>query len=268
MRLSRLTILVWLLLALSGCSLFASIEVEAPQSSRPNAVYHTVQRGETVAGIASSYRVQWQKLASLNKISDPTKLQVGTRLLIGHRLRQGGGKNKDQTTEDNTKLRPASLSQGNKNSKGRILWPTASGEIVSSFGPRRGSFHDGLDIAAPSGTLVFAATDGEVVFSGDDLSGYGNLIILRAPNGLLSIYAHNRKLLVDKGDRVKRGEEIAEVGATGRAEGPHLHFEVRLLDAQGRYVAVDPLPLMNSDKPKPRFRVNERLTPIFANLFK
>jgi len=106
-----------------------------------------------------------------------------------------------------------------------MLWPV-EGKITSNFGPRRGSFHDGLAIAAPLGTPILAAANGEVIYSGS-LRGYGNLVILRHRAGYVTVYAHTQKNLVQEGERVRRGQAIARVGQTGRASGPHLHFEVR-----------------------------------------
>lgn len=109
--------------------------------------------------------------------------------------------------------------------KNGLSWPVA-GQITSKFGPRRGSFHDGLDISAPLGTPILAAANGEVIYSGA-LRGYGNLVILRHRGGYATIYAHTQKNLVREGEAVRRGQVIARVGQTGRASGPHLHFEVR-----------------------------------------
>ena len=104
-------------------------------------------------------------------------------------------------------------------------WPI-EGRITSGFGPRRESFHDGIDIAAPRGTPVCAAADGEVIFS-NVLHGYGNIVIVRHRHGYVTVYAHNQKNLVREGQVVRRGQRLAEVGQSGRATGPHLHFEVR-----------------------------------------
>jgi murein DD-endopeptidase MepM/ murein hydrolase activator NlpD len=97
------------------------------------------------------------------------------------------------------------------------------------------SFHDGIDIAAPEGTPIRAIEDGEVIYS-DQLRGYGNMVILRHANGIISVYAHNESNLVREGQSVARGEVVARVGSTGRVSGPHLHFEIRKNNA-----AQDPL---------------------------
>jgi murein DD-endopeptidase MepM/ murein hydrolase activator NlpD len=108
----------------------------------------------------------------------------------------------------------------------QFAWPLVAGQLSSPFGIRNGVMHDGIDIAAPAGTPVRAADDGSVIYVGH-LHGYGNVVILQHSGGFVTVYGHNRRNLVSVGERVRRGEEIAELGATGRASGPNLHFEVR-----------------------------------------
>jgi len=115
-----------------------------------------------------------------------------------------------------------------------FAWPV-KGRVTGRFDSRPDSLNDGINIAAPPGTPVRATLAGQVIYS-DQLRGYGNLIILRHRSGFASVYAHNRKNLVRKGQKVNRRQVIAEVGATGRAATPHLHFEIRRNN-----VARDPL---------------------------
>ncbi|MBP5295820.1 MAG: M23 family metallopeptidase [Bacteriovoracaceae bacterium] len=111
---------------------------------------------------------------------------------------------------------------------GRFLWPVPSSKrISSSFGWRNRRLHEGIDIPAASGTHIWAAADGIVVYSGNGLSGYGNLTVIDHGQGIFTVYAHAKKNLTRLGQRVYRGEVIALVGSTGRSSGPHLHFEVR-----------------------------------------
>jgi len=117
---------------------------------------------------------------------------------------------------------------------GHFIWPT-SGWVSSPFGPRGGSKHDGIDIAAPEGTPIRAAAAGWVLYAGV-LRGYGRVVILGHDYGLTSVYAHSRDIFVSAGTRVQRGSVIASVGRTGRATGPNLHFEIRREN-----VADDPL---------------------------
>jgi murein DD-endopeptidase MepM/ murein hydrolase activator NlpD len=107
-----------------------------------------------------------------------------------------------------------------------LAWPVR-GVIISGFGPRDREHHDGLDLACPEGTPVFAADEGEVLFAGEQ-RGYGNLVLIGHARGLVTVYAHNLENLVAQGDHVLRGEPIARVGRSGNATGPHLHFEVRV----------------------------------------
>ncbi len=107
-----------------------------------------------------------------------------------------------------------------------LRWPV-QGRILSRFGHRRSTHaHQGLDIGVPRGTPVRAAAAGRVVFSGR-MKGYGNVVILDHGRGIETVYAHNRANRVRRGERVERGEIIADSGASGNATAPHLHFEVR-----------------------------------------
>jgi murein DD-endopeptidase MepM/ murein hydrolase activator NlpD len=118
----------------------------------------------------------------------------------------------------------------------RFAWPI-HGIVSSGFGSRPviggggppGSTrpHEGIDIAAPQGTEIHAAADGEVVYSGNGIRGYGNVVIVKHSDGFLTVYAHNLQNRVQKGERVVRGQLLGLVGQTGHATAPHLHFEVR-----------------------------------------
>lgn len=106
-------------------------------------------------------------------------------------------------------------------------WPVR-GRIVSDFGVKPGgSRNDGINLAVPSGTDIKAAEDGTVVYAGNELKGFGNLVLVRHDNGWVSAYAHNKQLNVRRGDVVKRGQTIAQAGATGSVTQPQLHFELR-----------------------------------------
>ena len=113
--------------------------------------------------------------------------------------------------------------------QGRFLWPVPHFYRVSStFGPRGHKHHDGIDIPAPKGTPIVAVDSGMVIYSDNGIRGYGNMIVLAHGDDVFTVYAHNKKNQVDKGDRVKKGEIIGLVGNTGRSTGPHLHFEIRV----------------------------------------
>jgi murein DD-endopeptidase MepM/ murein hydrolase activator NlpD len=118
---------------------------------------------------------------------------------------------------------------------GKFIWPVR-GKVISGFGRRgTGAHNDGINILAEPGSPVKAADGGVVVYAGNELAGYGNLLLVRHPSGFVTAYAHNKKILVERGDAVKQGETVALVGSTGDVDRPQLHFEIRKGDR-----AVDP----------------------------
>lgn len=112
-------------------------------------------------------------------------------------------------------------------SSGAFLWPVR-GRILAAYGPRGdGTHNDGINIGAPRGTAVEAVDAGVVAYTGNELRGYGNLILIRHANGWISAYAHCDQLLVQRGEKVARGQVIGRVGSTGNVREPQLHFELR-----------------------------------------
>jgi murein DD-endopeptidase MepM/ murein hydrolase activator NlpD len=121
----------------------------------------------------------------------------------------------------------------------KLRWPV-KGRIITGFGARAdGTQNDGIDLAVPLGTDVLAAEAGVVAYAGGEVRGYGNLVLVRHDNGWVTAYAHNDQLLVQRGDRVRRGQLLAKAGKTGSVDQPQLHFELR----QGPK-PVDPVPYM------------------------
>jgi murein DD-endopeptidase MepM/ murein hydrolase activator NlpD len=120
------------------------------------------------------------------------------------------------------------------------IWP-AQGVLTSGYGWRWGRMHRGVDIAGPVGTPIYAAGPGVVVKSGWNSGGYGNLVDIRHPDGSMTRYAHNSRLLVNEGQQVRQGQQIAEMGSTGYSTGPHLHFEIHIPD-QGTINPIAMLP--------------------------
>jgi murein DD-endopeptidase MepM/ murein hydrolase activator NlpD len=106
-------------------------------------------------------------------------------------------------------------------------WPV-KGRVIAEFGARPdGGHNDGIDVAVPQGTSVQAAENGVVAYAGNELKGYGNLVLIRHANNWVSAYANNEELLVKRGDKVRRGQIIAKAGATGAVNQPQVHFELR-----------------------------------------
>ena len=109
----------------------------------------------------------------------------------------------------------------------KFRWPVR-GRVIANFGPRQGGLHnDGINIAAPRGAPVAAADNGVVAYAGDGLPGFGKLLLLKHANGWITAYAHSDRLLVKRGEIVRRGQTIATVGSSGSVDQPQLHFEVR-----------------------------------------
>jgi murein DD-endopeptidase MepM/ murein hydrolase activator NlpD len=119
------------------------------------------------------------------------------------------------------------------------IWP-AHGVFTSGYGWRWGRMHRGIDIAGPTGTPIYAAAVGVVITAGWNSGGYGNLVEIEHPDGSVTLYAHNHRIMVQKGQQVEQGQQIAEMGSTGFSTGPHLHFEIHP-SGQG---AVNPMALL------------------------
>ena len=180
-------------------------------------VFHQVKPGETLFSICKAYKADLQEVAEINDISDADQLQAGQKVFIP---------DVESLTTEKKPAEPPEKKVAIKKWTGQFVWPL-EGVLTSKFGVRGGRRHDGIDIGAPEGTEIRAAADGTVLYSGDQQTGYGNLIIIGHANDMVTVYAHNQKNLVKENDKVKRGQVIGKVGRTGRATGPHLHFEIR-----------------------------------------
>ena len=193
-----------------------------PWPDRQYGIHHTVQKGQTLYRIALAYELDSEVLRHANHIRDPSKIKEGMQLWIPGASRvQTVPKASSHSRSAKKKKTPTV-----KPRRGILIWPT-KGTLTSSFGKRNGRKHEGIDIAAPKGTPIYSAADGKVVFSGWGPTGYGKMVIIKHQHHLTTVYAHNSKILVKKGVRVKQGQKISLMGSTGRSTGPHLHFEVR-----------------------------------------
>ncbi len=243
---------IWL-----GIVLFLCAGLTACSRGGLSQLNHTVRAGETLSEIGVLYGVPFREIARLNNIPNPDKILIGQQLRIPH-----GGEDSLKTAVPESELarrrasvqklaatrrshtrrlaharsdrsQPKSPPRRRKEpvrsplptGNGRFIWP-AEGRLSSQYGPRNKSFHDGIDIAAPVGTSVVAAAPGKVIYSGA-LRGYGKIVIVRHGKGYASVYAHNSVNHVKQGQVVKQGQKLAEVGKTGRATAPNLHFEIR-----------------------------------------
>ncbi len=196
--------------------------------------YHTVLKGETLYSIAFRHGKDYKKIARWNNIRTPYTIYAGQRLkLTPTQITSKTYQTKKKTTSSaNTNKKKTSKSSASKKVtkaaskpiKHNWNWPT-KGVVIRTYSTRSGG-NKGIDIAGKIGQPVFAASSGKVVYSGNGLASYGNLIIIKHSEQFISAYAHNKKLFVKEGGEVKRGEKIAELGKTGTSEAK-LHFEIR-----------------------------------------
>jgi lipoprotein NlpD len=208
---------------LAGCHFSrAPMHPETPPGS-----WYVVSRGETLADVAKRAGVPAEDILELNGLARADDVRPG-RLIFVLAFQQPS----NETSE--TSIPPGPSGGAGAEPRlplipARFRWPLANvpHDVGSPFGARDGRAHEGIDRPAPPGTPVIAAADGEVVYAGDGIRGYGNLVVLQHPGDLLTVYAHNSALFVAQGRAVRAGDRIAAVGQTGRATGPHLHFEVR-----------------------------------------
>ena len=178
---------------------------------------HILRPGENLYRLSRFYGVSIDAILRANDIGDVTRLKVGQRVWIP-------GAKRGPAQES---LAGAGSDSGGRRAGGpELIWPVR-GKLSSRFGWRNGRGHDGIDIPAKTGTPIVAAAAGRVIHSGRGLGDYGRVIILKHEGYYSTVYAHNRRNRVEKGDFVEKGEVIGEVGLSGNASGPHVHFEVR-----------------------------------------
>jgi lipoprotein NlpD len=210
--------------------------------------YYRVKRGDTVLRIALDQGQSYRDIVRWNNLTDPNLIEVDQLLLV----RPPAGK---MTVKPLTSAAATPAPQKNTDQRMaepaaepkleavkpdapppgiRLSWP-AKGKVVEDFVDGK---NKGIDIAGKLGDPIQAASDGRVVYAGNSLRGYGNLVIVKHDNTYLTAYAHNRNLLVKEGDAVRKGQKIAEMGDTD-ANSVRLHFELRV---NGK--PVDPLPYL------------------------
>jgi murein DD-endopeptidase MepM/ murein hydrolase activator NlpD len=243
--------------ALAAPASKAAAAVNAPPT------VHVVNRGDTLLGIARHNHVTVAELAKANGLEPSAKLKLGMKLTVpgaktaalapaapatvvaaaqpaaavtggppqSARLAQA------TTTPEDAKIESPAEATG---ALPTFRWPVR-GKVITSYGAKtNGKANDGINLAVPEGTPVKAAEDGVVAYSGNELKGYGNLVLVRHSNGYVTAYAHASELLVKRGDTIKRGQIIAKSGQSGEVGSPQLHFEIRKGSSP-----VDPLQFLN-----------------------
>lgn len=207
---------------------------------------HVVRSGETLYSIAWRYGWDYRSLARANDIPPPYTIYPGDRIHLGRSApgRKAVAKRPDSDGSPDTASKPRGRKPSSTSSSpapassGPLSWQwPADGEVVTRFSASKVG-QKGIAIAGAEGAPVRAAEDGVVVYRGNGLTGYGNLLIVKHNDRWLSAYAHNRDMVVKEGTVVKAGEKIATMGASGTFR-TQLHFEIR---RDGK--PVDPLPLL------------------------
>jgi murein DD-endopeptidase MepM/ murein hydrolase activator NlpD len=243
-------------------------------ASSPASV-HVVNHGDTLLSIARRNHVSAAELARANGIEPSAKLKLGMKLNVpGAKTaalvpvaqpavaagaqpvaasmapatkvatvtsdpQQKARLAQATTVEDTSAETPVKAAEAT-GALPTFRWPVR-GKVITSYGAKtNGKSNDGINLAVPEGTPVKAAEDGVVAYSGNELKGYGNLVLIRHTNGYVTAYAHASELLVKRGDTIKRGQIIAKSGQSGEVASPQLHFEIRKGSSP-----VDPLQFLN-----------------------
>jgi murein DD-endopeptidase MepM/ murein hydrolase activator NlpD len=210
-----------LLIALAGC---ARTQQRPLHPTAPEGSFYIVGI-ETLSDIAKRQGIPLEDLAEINGLLPTSPLEPGQVIFVlvpEPGVAQAMTKPEDAPLPPNIDdLEPSTVSAAG------FDWPLKEGQMSSIYGRRWGRAHQGIDLAAPLGTPIYAAKDGVVLYADNVVRGYGNMVVISHDGDLLTAYGHTSVLLVRKGDRVRRGQIIARVGQTGHATAPHLHFEIR-----------------------------------------
>ena len=247
------------------------------QTLLPAAPVYTVAHGDTLGRVAQRYRISVKEIAVANGLAPEAPLKVGMRLAIPVRTptfrppraqpgapiaqlqgRQAAPVEPHSYAPASASVRvvaseppaasvhvasPVDVSHAEVPAGPSFRWP-ARGRVINNYGARvNGSTNDGIDLSVPEGTAVRSADDGVVAYAGNELKGYGNLVLVRHANGFVTAYANGSELLVKRNDQVHKGQVVMKSGQTGNATVPQLHFEIRKNSAP-----VDPMQFLPSDK--------------------
>ncbi len=225
-------------------------------AARGGVFEHTIETGESLYTIARRYDVSTSALVTANSLTAPDQIYVGQKIIIPGRtdLVASPGATQAQDNIATASIAPAQQSAAPVTSTpptatpaqvaaatpvapnaDDFRWPV-TGRVIVDFETSR---RTGINIEAPEGASVRAAESGTVIYVGSGVEGYGNLILVRHPNGFVSAYAHMKDITIAKNDVVRRGDQIGTIGMTGSVNRPQLHFELR----RGA-TPVDPMPLL------------------------
>ena len=257
----------------------AAAPATLPPATRPvaTASTHVVNAGDSLISIARRNKVTVAQLARANNIAPTAPLKIGSKLTVPGRTADAAPALPDQPVATaaapvaapaSTPIRMAAALPAEPPQKARLAsatttpeaaapeapvkaaeatgalptfrWPVR-GRVIAGYGAKtNGKQNDGINLAVPEGTPVKAAEDGVVAYAGNELKGYGNLVLVRHSNGYVTAYAHASEVMVKRGETIKRGQTIAKSGQSGEVGSPQLHFEIRKGSSP-----VDPLQFLN-----------------------
>ena len=201
----------------------------------PRVREYAVRKGDSLSVIARIYDADMYAIARLNGLRPPYTIYVGQRLVLPNINRTRPVSvpiaevppPKRSSITARSQAQPKSVPAPPTRSGKGFTWPVR-GKVLSSYGGKSaGLKNDGINIAAPRGAPVVAAENGVVAYAGNELRGFGNLLLLKHSGGWITAYAHNETLLVKRGDKIRKGQTIAKVGSSGSVQKPQLHFELR-----------------------------------------
>ena len=234
--------LLGLIYLLAGCSSPPTAPVTDLSPPDTRKVYYTVKKGDTLHAISFQTGIAPQKIAQMNGIKPPYRIYVGDRLAmkpgitpqLAQRPRRAKSKPSSRPSQPRPVARTAPRGEAQLASKplpstplpskvAAWQWP-ARGKLIQTFEPKKS--HYGIEIQGNRASPVVATAPGQVVYAGNGIKGYGELVIVKHTSSYVSAYAYNDRILVKEGDKVKAGQQLAHMGSTG-TRGVKLHFEIR-----------------------------------------
>lgn len=218
----------------------------------PTQNVHIVKEGDTLYSISRNYNIDVFSISKVNKITNINQINKGQKIIIPATSLKYSKKNINKNLNSLNKKVTKNKKKINieKNTKGifqekkklnisrdlKFIWPI-KGKVISKFGSQSpGFFNDGINIVSSKGMDVKASDDGKIIYTGNEIPGYGNLILIKHSKNWITAYAHLDEIFFKKDSSVKKGESIGSVGNSGNVKNPQLHFEIR----KGKE-AVDPL---------------------------
>jgi len=189
---------------------------------------YVVKSGDSLYSISRVFGVDMNKISKINRLSSPYVIHEGDVLnLPVSSYRNNNFASSKKEIIPKSVVKRSKIVEVPPKSSGRFMRPV-NGRLISSYGGKKGGLHnDGINISVPRGTVVKSAENGVVAYVGGEIEGYGNLILVRHENRLMTAYAHLDSISVKKGQKVIKGDMIGRVGSTGGVDVPQLHFEIR-----------------------------------------